>query len=62
MNKSTIELLESLIKEMQKQNEQLARMSKHLTYLRKEVKNVYWQNERIKSKVYFINKSNKGGK
>lgn len=62
MNKSTIELLESLIKEMQKQNEQLARMSKHLTYLRKEAKKVYWQNERIKSKVYFINKNNKRGK
>ena len=61
MNKSAIELLESLIKEMQKQNEQLTRMSKHLTYLRKEAKKVYWQNERIKSKVYLINKNNKRG-
>lgn len=59
MNKSTIELLEGLIKEMQEQNAQLARMGKHLTHLRKEVKKVYWQNERIKSKIYFINKRNK---
>lgn len=62
MNKSNIELLEKLIKEMQEQNAQLARMSNHLTHLRKEVKKVYWQNERIKSKVYFINKNNKRGK
>lgn len=62
MNKSNIELLEKLIKEMQEQNAYLAKMSNHLTHLRKEVKKIYWQNERIKSKVYFINKNNKRGK